>query len=102
VAANVSGMKKGCITRLMAGQTYLNLDRSLEQQGVTKDTDITCVFSNVTSAQYEEVIHAWEQKPGQELQGEAFVIWHSLTSLTLTENFMRPLKTSFGPLMYRL
>ena len=98
VAANVSAMKKGCITRLMAGQTYLNLDRSLEQQGVTKDTDITCVFSNVTSAQYEEVIHAWEQKPGQELQGEAFVIWHSLTSLTLTENFNETLEDVLWPI----
>ena len=61
VAAYVSAIKKGCITRLMAGQTYLNLDCSLERQGVTKDADITCVFSKVTSAQYAKVVDAWEQ-----------------------------------------
>ena len=97
VAAHVAATKKGCIAMLMAGQMYLKLDCSLEQQGVTKDADITCVFSKVTCAQYEEVVHAWEQQPGQELQGEAFVIWHSLTSLTLTDNFNEGLEDVLWP-----
>ena len=91
VAANVAATKKGCIAMLMAGQMYLKLDCSLEQQGVTEDADITCVFTNVTSAQYNKVIHAFEQHPGQELQGEDFAIWHSLTSLALTHVFNQSL-----------
>ena len=98
VVVNASAVKKDCITMLMVGEKYLNLDCSLEQQGVTNDADITCVFSNITSAQYEKVIHAWEQSPGQELQGEAFVIWHSLTSLNLTENFNEGLEEIHWPM----
>ena len=91
VAAHAAATKKGCIAMLMAGQMYLKLDCSLEQQGVTEDADITCVFTNVTSAQYNKVIHAFEQHPGQELQGEDFAIWHSLTSLALTHVFNQSL-----------
>ena len=91
VAAHAAATKKGCIAMLMAGQMYLKLDCSLEQQGVTKDADITCVFTNVTSAQYNKVIHAFEQHPGQEPQGEDCAIWHSLTSLALTHVFNQSL-----------
>ena len=91
VAAHAAATKKGCIAMLMAGQMYLKLDCSLEQQGVTEDADITCVFTNVTSAQYNKVIHAFEQHPGQEPQGEDFAIWHSLTSLALTHVFNQSL-----------
>ena len=45
VAAHAAATKKGCIAMLMAGQMYLKSDCSLEQQGVTEDADITCVFS---------------------------------------------------------
>ena len=76
---------------LMAGQMYLKSDCSLEQQGVTEDADITCVFSKVTGAKRRKVICAWEQHPGQELQGEDLAIWHSLTSLALPHVFNQSL-----------
>ena len=54
----------------------------MDKSFFTPTEDITCVFRKVTRAQRERAVHAWEQHPGQELQGEYFVIWHSLTSLT--------------------